>query len=377
MESAAKRNLFLPGLWALLAGIFAACPSADQDRTGTQRTAPTATQPPTRRVILHNPTGASLYLLTARRDAWQEPARPLGAGKQLCLALPPGRYAVQVGPGGRRLPLPLPPAELGYQPLVAQQLRIWPWPADLPGYAWIPAGPALRGDALGVGQEDERPLATPQVRGFWLAREECDNAAYVAFLNDLPPARVDPTWLDLDGAKCRIHWDAATGRYATDAPDLPVVTVSHPGATAYCRWLSSKTGVPHRLPTETEWEKAARGPGSRVYAYGDTCRAAAANQESGRLRAGGCYAANGFGLFDMTANAFEWCADIYHKPEAPAAGAELRVLRGGSFVLDGIFVRNAMRMHLRASVRADDVGFRVLRENLDPEFGHVADAPKD
>lgn len=175
-----------------------------------------------------------------------------------------------------------------------------------------------------------------------------------------------------------MRWDETARTFTTDAPDLPVVKVSHTGALAYCAFLTRTTGVVHRLPTETEWEKAARGPGSRVYAYGDTCTTAAANQESGRLRAVGSFPPNGFGLFDMTGNAFEWTADVYRRTaygpaaadarnDAVAAPDGLRVLRGGSFVLDGIFVRNSMRMRLRPDVLADDVGFRVLREASDPD----------
>jgi formylglycine-generating enzyme required for sulfatase activity len=219
---------------------------------------------------------------------------------------------------------------------------------------------------LGVGQEEERPLATPDTAGFWLAARETTNAQYVAFLNAIPRDRIDPRWLDLEGPKCRVQWDAARRSWTTDAPDLPVVTVSWFGATAYCRWRTTCTGVPHRLPGETEWEKAARGPGSRVYAYGDTCTRARANQESGRLRATARFPANGFGLHDMTGNAFEWTRDAWPRPDRTVT---FRALRGGSFVLDGIFVRNAMRMRLRPEVRADDVGFRVLRENRDPRFG--------
>ena len=157
--------------------------------------------------------------------------------------------------------------------------------------------------------------------------------------------------------------DEVTSRYVTDAPRHPVVTVSAAGADAYCRWRTLASGVVHRLPSEAEWEKAARGPGSRVYAYGDTCATLRANQESGALAEVGGYAPNGFGLHDMTGNAFEWTRDVYvsGRSDDPDAG-KFRALRGGSYLLDGIFCRNAMRMRLRPTVRADDVGFRVLRE---------------
>lgn len=328
---------------------------------------PAATDGELRTVRVDNRSGAPLTLWTAVRDGWERPVR-LGAAANATLALPPGRYALQLGDGERRVPLPLPAREAGFAPPTASTLVVEPWPADEAGWRWIPAGPGLRGDEFGVGQEDERPLATPTTAGFWLATHETTNAQYTAFLNAVGKDRVDAGWLDLDGPRRRVRWDAANGAFVTDAPDLPVVTVSWHGAVAYCDWRTATTGRMHRLPSETEWEKAARGPGSRVYAYGDVCTTAAANQESGRLRAVGSFAPNGFGLADMTGNAFEWTRDAFpRRARSPDAApgdddAAFRALRGGSFVLDGIFVRNAMRMRLRADVRADDVGFRVLRE---------------
>ena len=81
---------------------------------------------------------------------------------------------------------------------------------------------------------------------------------------------------------------------------------------------------------------------------------------------------NGYGLLDVTGNAFEWTRDVYvfdptidreQVGQFHADGAEAyRVLRGGSFVLDGVYLRNSFRMRLRPDVRTDDIGFRVLRE---------------
>ncbi|MBL8728778.1 MAG: SUMF1/EgtB/PvdO family nonheme iron enzyme [Planctomycetes bacterium] len=332
--------------------------------------------PEPRRVVLDNRTGANLRLCRAVRDGWGAETG-LGDGATITLDLLPGRYAVAIGDGAPSLPLPLPVAELGFTPPATLSLTMWPAPAPEPGWCWIPPGITLRGDDLGIGQEDERPVSTPALPGFWLAERETTNAQFAAFLNALRPDAVADAWLDLAGHKCRVHRDAAHGGFTTNAPELPVVTVSWEGAAAYCRWRTQSTGVVHRLPTETEWEKAARGPGSRVYAYGDTYRTAAANQESGNLLPTGRFPANGFGLLDMTGNAFEWTGDVFVRAayggRHPAGEGEdgYRALRGGSFVLDGIFVRNSMRMRLRPEVRADDVGFRVLRQNTDPAVGPV------
>lgn len=349
--------------------LAAACSGAPPD----QRSGPDA-QP--REVAIENRTGLPLWLCRAVRDGWAVP-RPLGDAAVLTLDLPPGRYALQLGSDGPRVPLPLPATELGFVPPAATTVEVWPWPASQAGWCWVPPGLGLCGDDLGIGQEDERPVTTPWLPGFWLAARETTNAEFTTFLNALDATTVDRRWIDLGGPKCRVQWDATAHRFTTDAPELPIVKVRWDGAVAYCHWLTATTGTVHRLPTESEWEKAARGPGSRVYAYGDTFRTAAANQESGELVAVARFAPSEFGLFDMTGNAFEWTSDAFARDGDDQADpdGDHRALRGGSFVLDGIFVRNAMRMRLRPDVRADDVGFRVLRENTDPTSGPVATSP--
>ena len=337
----------------LFALVAAACAAGDRDVE-------------LRQVVVHNPTRSEVRLHPVVRDGFGRP-RELGSGRTIALQLRPGRYALSIGAQPPRFALPLPAAELGYEPPAVAEVTVRPAPEEQDDWRWIPPGPALRGDRLGVGQQDERPLSTPASAGFWLAHHETTNAEYVRFLNAVGGDRVCEDWLDLDGAKCRVERAAGDRSFRTDAPRMPVVTVSWSGAVAYCDWLTATTGVRHRLPTEAEWEKAARGPGSRVYAYGDTSCSTAANQESGRLREAGCSEPNGYGLVDMTGNAFEWCADAYARgayqgQRAPGAAGGFRVLRGGSYVLDSIFCRNAMRMRLRPGVRADDVGFRVLRE---------------
>lgn len=225
-------------------------------------------------------------------------------------------------------------------------------------FATIPAGPASIGDRLGVGQPDERPVRIVDLPTYQLGRHEVTNAQYAAFLTANASA-IDPDGcLDLRNRKCRIA-ARDDGTFVTDAPRLPAVTVSWKGAQAYCTWRSGLDPAhSYRLPTEDEWEKAARGPGSHVFSYGDVYTPGAANQESGQIAPVGTFPPNAWGLFDLTGNAFEWTAD----GEEGVDTAPRRYLRGGSFVLDGIFLRNSFRMLLRPTVRADDVGFRVLRE---------------
>ena len=233
-------------------------------------------------------------------------------------------------------------------------------------WVWIPAGPALIGDELGVGAQDEGRARIEYLRAYWMQPHEVTNKQYAQFLSD--QTELDPRWIDLHSRQCRIQKisDSKTDSFTTDAPNKPVVMVSFFGAQAYCQWLTSKTGRTHRLPTEIEWEKAARGPQSFVYSYGNRYLRFQANQESGKLRDVKQFNANGFGLYDMTGNVFEWMDNQYN-PGDPDATMN-HALRGGSFVLDGMYLRNSFRMRQSPSVMTDDIGFRVLREATQKEL---------
>ncbi len=161
-----------------------------------------------------------------------------------------------------------------------------------------------------------------------------------------------------------------------DAPDLPVVDVSWFDAVAYCRWQGG------RLPTEAEWERAARGPTSRRYSWGDMWNGALCNH--GRDTSpyhdesdGHRYVApvtayqasrSPYGLLNMSGNVWEWVNDWYGEatyeqagftadPQGPPFG-QLRVLRGGSWATPPHAVRVTTRGHLAERARAIDIGFR-------------------
>ena len=273
-----------------------------------------------------------------------------------------------------RLPIPLIPAAMAKDLTLA--IDVEPHQAAPDGFRFIPGGPFLRGDELGIGQEDERPAVCIDVEPFFMAIHEVTNAEFTAFLNAGPTnaEAIDVGHFDLESRSSKIT-RTNSGRFDTSAPKCPVTNVSWHGADAYCRWRTEVTGRVHRLPREVEWEKAARGPRTSRFAYGNVYRTGAANQESGRLFDVGHFGVHGYGLADLTGNAFEWVADEYHadaystgrdrRPSAAAAPASLsvqpyRVLRGGSFILDGIYLRNSFRMRYRPTVTADDIGFRVV-----------------
>jgi formylglycine-generating enzyme required for sulfatase activity/predicted MPP superfamily phosphohydrolase/energy-coupling factor transporter ATP-binding protein EcfA2 len=160
-----------------------------------------------------------------------------------------------------------------------------------------------------------------------------------------------------------------------NGPNFPVVGVSWYEAEAYANWLSNMTGKPYRLPTEAEWEKAARGTDGKIYPWGNTFDKNCCNSresELGRTSPVGIFP-NGksdYGCFDMAGNVWEWCADWYGEkyyskspdknPTGPKTGS-LRVLRGGSWFLVAEYCACAIRYRLHPGDRVFSLGFRLAR----------------
>ncbi len=158
----------------------------------------------------------------------------------------------------------------------------------------------------------------------------------------------------------------------TDAD--PVACVNWEDAKAYADWLSKKTGKDYRLPTEAEWEYAARAGTKTRYSLGDTIaeKDANFNRNVGKTTRVGSYPANPWGLHDVHGNLWEWVADCYdgdayktHKNYPAMVGSWQdscdRVLRGGSWVNDPRNLRSANRSRDYPDNRDNNVGFRVAR----------------
>ncbi len=142
----------------------------------------------------------------------------------------------------------------------------------------------------------------------------------------------------------------------------PVINVSWDDAQAYVQWLSRKTGMSYRLPTEAEWEYAARGGTTTEYWWGDdvghnnaNCDGCGSQWDDKMTAPVGSFRANPFGLYDMLGNVRQWCQDCYD------GSCGSRVLRGGSWSDDPRNLRSAYRSWYAAVVRVDYVGFRVTR----------------
>ena len=154
----------------------------------------------------------------------------------------------------------------------------------------------------------------------------------------------------------------------------PVINVSWDVAVAYCEWLSKKTGKIYRLPTEAEWEYAARSGGKDEKWSGTSTEAELGEyarydkNSGGKSHPVGKKKANGLGLHDMSGNVWEWCQDRYGKypvgtvtdPVGTESGS-LRVIRGGGWDYSARYCRTASRDDYWTGSRFDYIGFRLAR----------------
>ncbi len=221
------------------------------------------------------------------------------------------------------------------------------------GMVAIPAGEFTMGSQNGV----ERPPHAVFVDTFEMDRFEVANQDFERF--------VAGTGYVTDAEKAG---DTSWRAYAEGKPDHPVVKVSWNDAQAFCQWAGK------RLPTEAEWEKAARGADERVYPWGNGWDANKANaKESGRrgTTAVGSFPAGAspYGVMDMAGNVSEWTSDWFQPypgypggdNEAQYFGQKYRVIRGGGWFSDQEQVRTTERSASSMTLANDDVGFRCAR----------------
>jgi formylglycine-generating enzyme required for sulfatase activity len=225
----------------------------------------------------------------------------------------------------------------------------------------VPAGEFQMGSVAARdkhAQDNELPPHPVHLPEFHIGKYPVTNIQYQAFLQ-------------ATGYRAPGHWQA--GQIPPGTSNCPVVYVTWHDAVAFCDWLRAETRHPFRLPTEAEWEKAARGVDGRIYPWGDEspdkdrCNF---GSHAGGTPTVGRYSPQGdspYGCADMAGNVREWCQTLYWRyPYHAGDGREdleaggRRVLRGGAFSTIEWGVRCAYRFHLDPDVWNVSIGIRVV-----------------
>ena len=220
----------------------------------------------------------------------------------------------------------------------------------------IPAGRFRMGDLSGAGDDEEKPVHGVVIAWpFALSKYEVTFEDYDRFTH---PNKVD---------------DEGWGRGRR-----PVINVSWDDANEYAAWLSAETGKRYRLPTEAEWEYAARAGSTTKYSWGNDIGSNRANCYN--VYCGdrweytapvGSFSPNAFGLYDVHGNVWEWVQDCWNNSYAgaPTDGSawtsgdcSWRVFRAGSWFLEPRYQRSAYRLSYTRSLRSIDLGFRLAQD---------------
>lgn len=261
---------------------------------------------------------------------------------------------------------------------------------DMP-MVFVPAGIFYMGSEVGLG--DEKPVHAVFLNAFWIDQYEVTNAQFTKFVEDTEYTTEIETagnswiwdfstdnWAQIDGA----DWQHPNGPTSdlTGLEEHPVVQVSWNDAVAYCEWAGGS------LPTEAQWEKAARGGDARLYPWGnilfagqyangadinaDVSWADLATDDGYALTAPvGSYpqGISPYGAYDMGGNVWEWVADWWNEyyyqnttldnPTGPTSGDQ-RGLRGGSWLTLSTDLRATYRVHYTPTGSYDGLGFRCM-----------------
>ena len=250
----------------------------------------------------------------------------------------------------------------------------------LPDIAWcdVPAGSFLMGSD-DAPYDDEKPQHKVYLPAFQIAKHLVTNAQYAAFVRDGGYTdKWRACWTDAGWEWKEDRSEPGTYSGVYDLPNHPVVGVTWYEAVAFCHWLTEQlrradkigTGTKVALPSEAQWEKAARGTDGRIYPWGDDPDPNRANYDDtgiGTTSAVGCFpgGASPYGVLDMSGNVWEWCRtewqDSYenYQNADDLEGTGRRVVRGGSRYLRGC-ARCSARLRFDPVSRSSYRGFRLV-----------------
>lgn len=260
-------------------------------------------------------------------------------------------------------------------------------------FVLVKGGSFQMGDSFGDGESDEKPVHEVSVNDFYMGKYEVTVGQFRKFVNDTgyrtEAEKGDGCYVPKSGSWSKDSSKNWKDSGYTQDESHPVVCVSWNDAKAYADWQSRQTGKNYRLPTEAEWEYAAKAGTQTRNFWGnnkdDACRYANVSNK-GRATGDvhdcddgytytspvGSFQPNGFGLHDMIGNAWEWTNDWYdsgyygksprNNPTGPNSGT-YRVLRGGSWSNKPQFVRASARNFDAPTRRYSSFGFRLARTN--------------
>ncbi len=262
-----------------------------------------------------------------------------------------------------------------------QSSPIYVEPSTSMEFVYVQPGTFSQGDLMGHGRKNEKPVRSVTVSGFYMGKHEVTVEQFRLFVEDsgyVTNAEKRGWVLDIDvamGSWSRQEGISWKNPGFSQEDDHPVVWVDWDDANAFTQWLSARSEGKFRLPTESEWEFAAKGknPGnvwsgtSNVkelsrYAWYD------ANSQ-GVTHGVGQKNPNGLNIYDMSGNVWEWCLDGYSPYSSTiqtllnpvVQQGELRVLRGGSWRVDGSIVTTTYRNGYKPGYSHSSIGFRLVK----------------
>ena len=270
---------------------------------------------------------------------------------------------------------------------------------SVPQLILIPNGEFQMGDNYNEGYSDDTPVHNVYLDDYYIGQYEISNNQYCSFLNGMKSVvEVKPTYIFylyynkpvnlIEFSSSKIFWNGNHFYIEANYDNHPVIGLNFKAVIVYCNWLSEREGLDkaydsdfkldvlkngYRLPTEAEWEKAARGGlVNKRYPWGDSIDSSKANyglNNSGTTEVG-IYPANNYGLYDMAGNASEWCNDWYdssyynvspyNNPIGPSSGV-YKVMRGGTWYNIIDLLKCSARLDYDLTSSSSGSGFRIVR----------------